>query len=246
MIKKIFSIVLLSIVLFSCKTNESASEKAVNITEVQEILKSEPGLQVLDVRTPKEFADGHLAGAINMNIKDGDFEQQIQNLHKTKPVLVYCLAGVRSSEAAHLLAKNGFTKIYNFKDGMLGWRNNNLAVEGASATATNDPAAPGANMTMADYNQLLEGDKLVLVDFYAEWCGPCKAMAPFLDSMAAQHEKTLKLVRIDVDENQQIASHFGISAIPLLYGYKNKNKVWEQMGFADRNAIEEGLKQYLN
>ena len=246
MVKKFLSILIISILLFSCQTKESAPEKVVNVTEVEDILKNESDLQVLDVRTPKEFGEGHLPGAVNMNVKEGDFEQQIQNLDKTKPVLVYCLAGVRSSEAARTLAKNGFTKIYNFKDGMLGWRNNYLAVEGAPVAALNSPGAPGTNMTMADYNHLLEGDKLVLVDFYAEWCGPCKAMAPFLDSMATEHEKTLKLVRIDVDENQQIASHFGISAIPLLYGYKNKNKVWEQMGFADRKAIEKGLKQYLN
>lgn len=244
--KNIVTALVLSLAFLSCKTatkDKMSNTTVVNATTVQEIIAGNGDVQILDVRTPKEFQQGHIAGAVNININEGDFDQQILSLDKNKPVIVYCLSGGRSSDAAEKLAAAGFENIYHYKEGMLGWRNSNMPEENSGIV--NNETAAGTNMSMADYNHLLEDDKLVMVDFYADWCGPCKAMAPFLDSMAVEHKDKLKLVRIDVDENQQVAQNFGISAIPLLYGYKNKNKVWEQMGFADRRSIEKDLKQYL-
>lgn len=76
---------------------------------------------VLDVRTPEEFKAGHLDKAININVNDKSFEAQSAKLDKAKPVLVYCLAGVRSHRAAEMLRQKGY-KVHELKDGIEAWQ----------------------------------------------------------------------------------------------------------------------------
>lgn len=84
---------------------------------------------ILDVRTPKEVAGGFIPGAVHIDIYEDDFEQAINKLAKDKVVFVYCAAGGRSSDAAGLLQKNGFTKIYNLEDGFSDWKKKGFPVE---------------------------------------------------------------------------------------------------------------------
>jgi|WetSurMetagenome_2_1015567.scaffolds.fasta_scaffold47118_3 thioredoxin 1 len=77
---------------------------------------------LLDVRTPEEYKDGHLANAVNMNWNDESFGTQIKSLDKNAPVFVYCYAGGRSSAAAKELRKQGFKEVYDMQGGMSAWR----------------------------------------------------------------------------------------------------------------------------
>lgn len=86
-------------------------------------------VQLLDVRTPEEYADGHIAGSELMNIKDADFASQIGSLDKEKPVLVYCRSGKRSMAAAKILEQAGFTKIISLEGGILDWKKQELPIE---------------------------------------------------------------------------------------------------------------------
>ncbi len=79
---------------------------------------SEPGVTVVDVRTPEEYAAGHLDGAVNMNVEGPDFANQINTLDKNGTVAVYCHSGRRSAIAADELALSGFTSIINLKGGI--------------------------------------------------------------------------------------------------------------------------------
>jgi rhodanese-related sulfurtransferase len=81
-----------------------------------------PGIQLLDVRTAQEFGQGHIKNALNYDILGDDFERNIVNLKKDKPVYVYCHAGGRSAEAAGILGKKGFKEIYNLTGGITAWK----------------------------------------------------------------------------------------------------------------------------
>ncbi|MBX7226000.1 MAG: rhodanese-like domain-containing protein [Chitinophagales bacterium] len=84
--------------------------------------------QLIDVRTPEEFASGHLQNAVNINFYSSDFKEQLEKLDKTKPVMVYCKSGGRSGKAAIILKELGFTIVYNLADGVEGWKNKQLPV----------------------------------------------------------------------------------------------------------------------
>ena len=102
----------------------SAASKAV-IREVDpaaaEKLVSDSKVVVLDVRTPKEFREGHIKGATNLNFYARTFEQELAALDKSRPYLVHCAVGGRSSKAVKKMEQLGFTNIYHLEPGMKGW-----------------------------------------------------------------------------------------------------------------------------
>lgn len=196
--------------------------------------------QLIDVRTPAEFAGGHVANAVNMDVNGSDFSTRITQLDKTKPVVVYCLSGGRSSDASEQLLKAGFTTVYNFEGGMLAWRNAGKPEDKATATSTT-PAETAAvsdesnelkpvNMTVADYTAKTASKKYVLVDYNASWCGPCRMIKPFIHKIAGEHKSDLLLLDIDVDQNQQLAGHKNITSIPFLELYQDGKLIWTQLG----------------
>jgi rhodanese-related sulfurtransferase len=97
--------------------------KNVTVDEAEKLIKDTPGLIVLDVRSPEEFDHEHIKGAINANILGKEFESDIAKLDQTKPVLVHCAAGRRSSMALEeLQAKTKFPQIYHMNDGFTAWK----------------------------------------------------------------------------------------------------------------------------
>ena len=94
----------------------------VKVAEFKKLAKAGTGV-ILDVRTPKEYAEGHINGSINMNYFDKDFKNQLGKLDKAKPVYVYCHSGGRSSKAMNIMKNQGFKTIYNLTGGYAAWKN---------------------------------------------------------------------------------------------------------------------------
>ena len=84
--------------------------------------------QIIDVRTPKEFLEGHIKYALNIDYYSEDFSSTIRKLDTLKPVYIYCRSGKRSSNSATLFQKAGFAQIYNLEGGILGWKSSDLPV----------------------------------------------------------------------------------------------------------------------
>lgn len=107
------------VITWSCvKTQERITLIDPNAFEQQMNVVSS---QIIDVRTPLEYAEGHIANAININVNEADFTLQIIDLDKNKPVMVYCKAGGRSAKAASILKDKGFKQVYDLDGGMIGW-----------------------------------------------------------------------------------------------------------------------------
>ena len=94
--------------------------------------------------------------------------------------------------------------------------------------------------------EVLNSDKPVLVDFWAEWCGPCKAIAPPLDELAADYGDRLKVVKVDIDENQEMAQQFGIRSIPQLLVFKDGNEVDRMVGVVPKKQLSEKIDTHLS
>ena len=86
-------------------------------------------------------------------------------------------------------------------------------------------------------SDVLESRTPVLVDYWAEWCGPCKSIAPILDEVAKEYEGRLKIAKINVDENQQVPAKFGIRGIPTLMLFKNGNVEATRVGALSKSQL---------
>ena len=97
---------------------------------------------------------------------------------------------------------------------------------------------------MEKFNELIQSTELVLVDFYAEWCGPCKIMKPKILDVAERMGDNVKVVQIDVDKEKELATRFRISSVPTLIIFKNGKQQWRQSGIISALALMKLLQEY--
>lgn len=125
--KVIALVAVLLIGLSACAGESNAAVTNLNVSEFANVLATED-VVILDVRTPAEFADGHIANAINIDAQSGNFAAEIEGLDKTKTYAVYCRSGNRSGTATQIMAEAGFSKLYNMNGGTIDWTNSGFAL----------------------------------------------------------------------------------------------------------------------
>ncbi len=234
--KKInLGILVLSLLFFINCSNGQNAKTNLDAMAFNEMVKSTTNPQLIDVRTADEFSKGHLMNALNIDWNGNEFDMLTSKLKKEEAVFVYCLSGGRSSAAAAQLRQSGFKNVIELNGGIMKWRGANLP-ETTAASVTN------TSMSVADFQQLIKSDKIVLVDFYADWCAPCKKMKPYLLEIEKEMSADVILVRINADDNQALCKSLKIDALPVLQVYKAGQLTWNQIGFVDKATVLKQLK----
>ncbi|MBT8254290.1 MAG: rhodanese-like domain-containing protein [Flavobacteriaceae bacterium] len=125
--KQVFTLLLLGLLIVSCKTETPTEIEMVSPEEMQELTKMED-VQLVDIRTPIEFEEGYINGFQNIDYFSDTFDQDIQKLDKTKPVIVVCRSGKRSAKCSRKMVKAGFVKIYDLDGGLTKWKHEGFEV----------------------------------------------------------------------------------------------------------------------
>ncbi|MDP2414457.1 thioredoxin [Daejeonella sp.] len=94
------------------------------------------------------------------------------------------------------------------------------------------------------FNELIESDKPVLVDFFAEWCGPCKVMAPILKDVKQEVGDAVSILKVDVDKNPQAAATYQVQGVPTLILFKQGKVLWRQSGVVQKNGLVGVIKKF--
>ena len=193
----------------------------------------QPGIQLLDVRTAKEFGEGHLPDALQADYtKKEEFFDRIRHLDKTKPVYVYCLSGGRSSAAAKWMRENGYTKVVEMEGGVMAWKKAGKSLTGGT---------PSPQMTIADFEKAVKADKLVLVDVGAAWCPPCRKMEPVLKQL--QQERKIRVVNVDGGKDTDVMGKISARSLPTFVLYKNGREVWRKEGIVGIEEFRTAIKE---
>lgn len=202
-------------------------------------LKEKAGLaQLVDVRTAEEYLRGHLKRASNLNFNDDNFEDLVKaKLDKTRPVFIYCFSGRRSSDAAVFLRDLGFNEVYDMAGGFAKWTSSSKPY-----VSDNITTQPIAAFTMENLERIMKTNDLVFIDFYADWCAPCKKMTPILNKIADQN-KEIKLIKIDAEKSDNIALAYKVEEIPTYVILKKGRQVWRGVGEMDEAEITEVIKK---
>lgn len=124
----IFSVFVMSIMFFGCESKSADKQgtdgkEAITLLSPKDLKSFPADVQLIDVRTPKEYQKSHLKNAININLFSSDFNDKINKLDKNKDVYLYCETGGRSKFVAKRLKKQGFTNIYDLEGGISNWQN---------------------------------------------------------------------------------------------------------------------------
>ena len=118
--KKLISILVASVFVLTACGGNGGKVTNLNVNDFAKKI-TDSSVTLVDVRTPGEFASGHIAGATNVDFESGNFEQDIQKLDKTKTYAVYCRSGNRSGQATALMVKDGFKAVFNLDGGIINW-----------------------------------------------------------------------------------------------------------------------------
>ena len=101
-------------------------------------------------------------------------------------------------------------------------------------------------MAKENFKELIAGETPVLVDVFADWCGPCQAMMPEIDSLAAAHGERLRVLKVNIDANPQMGQAFGIRGVPTLLLFKSGELVWRASGYHTKSQLESAVKPFEN
>lgn len=222
----------LTITLAACNSNAQNNYKLVEVPTFETAILN-PKAQIIDVRTPQEFAGGAIDNAVNIDWNNPDFIKNIENLDKNQPVYVYCLSGGRSKKAADKLVASGFTNVVELKGGWMSW------------SKAHPNTVTKSQYTAESFIKLTKESPVVLVDFYAEWCGPCKKMGPYIEKFKNDYKGKVNIVKIDADQNKQLVLDLGYQALPIILVYKNGEKAFEREGYVSEQELKTILDKQL-
>lgn len=228
---KIFSLFLLSFLILSCQGQSAKEVKTVDVKTFAEKLNTTSNPQLLDVRTPEEFSDGHIDHAVNVDWNGEDFVTKAKQYDRSKPIFVYCKVGGRSSQAAKKLAELGFKEVYNLDGGYMKWDKSGVA----------DTSEKIIGMCDQEFNELLQSNDRVMVDFGAKWCAPCIKMKPYITKLQTELKDQIKIVQLDADENKTLVKQMKLDSLPVIIVYEKGKEVWRNLGYIS----EEELRKHL-
>ena len=100
-------------------------------------------------------------------------------------------------------------------------------------------------ITDANFQELVEGDKPLVVDFWAEWCGPCRMITPFVEELAHEYEDKVVIGKLNVDENNQVVGQFGIRNIPTILFFKDGKLAGKHVGATQKSTLEAKIKALI-
>ncbi len=229
---KILTIIGFCLLCLSCNSQTSKNIQTIAPATFAEKTNAIENAQLLDVRTPEEYQSEHLDKAVNVNWNDDQFVANVSKYDKSKPVFVYCKVGGRSMQAAQKLSELGFTEIYNLDGGILKW----------NAAGLSKPSEKTVGMTLSAYEMLTKSNPKVLVNFYADWCAPCKKMQPYMLKLQKDLNEKVTVSRIDAEAHKTLISEMKIDELPVLILYENGQPIWQHKGFISEKDLKKQLQ----
>lgn len=227
--KHLLPIILLIAVLPACQSQNNGTKTQLTPDEFEKGM-TQPNIQILDVRTAAEFRNGHIKNALQADWRDNaQFKDRTQHLDKNKAIYIYCLSGGRSAAAAEWLRNQGYKQVLELTGGLTSWNSAGKALENAGQSP---------QLSAAAYQEMINSAPVVLVDFGASWCPPCKKMEPVLDELQKENSGQFKLVKVDGGNDFDIMKAQKVEALPVFIIYKNGKEVWRKQGITAKEEFK--------
>ena len=235
--KKLFLFGFILAVVAGCNT--TPVESSMDVETFAKTLESKSDAILVDVRTPQEHEAGYIPNSINIDFRSENFLDEVNKLDKSKPVFIYCQAGGRSARAFQMMKENGFNELYELNVGYGGWLSSGKQIsepEGNADTPVHEEE---------DFHSAMKSDRLVLVDFMATWCGPCKRMKPFMEKLHDELKDQVLITEVDVDKQPDLAAKYRIEAMPTLVFFKDGKELDRIVGGQTEEQMRKLIADHL-
>ncbi len=240
-IKQLVTLII-ALFIFTFASGQNQSQIVENATpeKFKQLVESGIGV-LLDVRTSEEVEQGYIGGASTIDFYDDDFASKVNLIPKDKPVYVYCKMGGRSAQAAEIMKKNGFKKVYNLEGGLTAWSGKGFAVTKPESVKDENIK----QLTLAEFNQMLKTKQPVLVDFHTKWCAPCRKMIPVVEKIAEDFKGKAVVIRIDVDNSKEVATKYQIRGVPVFILFKSGVQKWKYNGAISGEELSKKIAENI-
>jgi thioredoxin 1 len=238
---RLIYILIISLLASLTACAQSPTTIQVGSEEFHQLLADGGGV-LLDVRTEHEFQNGHIENAGQLNFYARDFRQRLLLLPKDQPVYLYCNTGWRSNIAASYLIRNGYTNVYNLEHGIMEWEQADMPVN----VDPNAQPETDNRFLPEQFNALIQQEQLVLIDFYAPWCGPCRQMMPMIDKLTTEYEGKIEIVKINADASKHLMRNLQMVTVPYLVLYLNGEILFEHKGLLEEQELLAILETHYN
>jgi thioredoxin len=233
--KRFYFLTVLSV--FCLGVAVAAPDESLSIKEFADKIYQAKHPQILDARSPEEFSNNRIKGAVNADLADSiGLKKLIAQLDPNNPTFTYSINSGRSVILANKLRALGFKQVYALPGGLANWVGAGYPLESSGKK--------GLSLTGKQFKQLTTSNELVLVDFGSKYCGGCRKLVPVLDSLEHTYSKSVKFVRIELDDNTEVIKEQKIEALPRLILYKNGENVWKNEGFISSSAVAQVINKY--
>jgi len=226
---------MLTILFYTAYTQKVEKKKEViqvNFIEFKKLIEKADGT-FIDVRTKSEYSAEHIKNAGQLNYYAFDFKKKLLLLPKNQPIYLYCNTGYRSQKAGEILIKNGYTNVYNLEYGIMEWNLKDLPViEGDKSFLIKENS-----VSIYEFNKLIASNKLILFDFYAPWCGPCRKMMPMIDSIKTEYYGKVTIIKVNSDVSKKLVKELRLIGVPYIVFYKDNKKFFEKRGVVTREEL---------
>lgn len=236
------NLILLLLVAFASCTSVNKSQ-ILNVKDFNDKTTS-ANAKIIDVRTPEEFNEGCISGAVNIDYNGANFESELANLDKNETYLIYCLSGNRSGKALDKMHELGFKNIFHLDGGIKAWQAADMPLEVPGEITFKTETPEKTESQAPDFKTAIYGDKLVFIDFNATWCGPCRKMQPFVDMIKEERPNDVLVYGIDTDQQPQLAQEYQIVNLPTVILMKKGVVLYRQEGYHDQQSLNDLVTKY--
>jgi rhodanese-related sulfurtransferase len=185
------------------------------------IIDRQSNPQIIDARSPEEFAYNHINGSLNFNLQTAGYITFVQALDKSRPVFIYAINTGRSGALAKDLIQQGFHDVHDLAGGIANW------IGGGQPYYT----SVKKGLSLPEYKNIIASRKTVLVDIGSRYCSACKKVKPILDSLRKENGDAVKIVEIELEESPQlIAALKTVDVFPYLILYEHGEIVLKKSG----------------
>jgi thioredoxin 1 len=215
-----------------------AQNEALSVDEFQRNLKDESEILVLDFQSEHNFKRGHIKKSKNIPFDSEKFESEINRIAKLDDkIFFYCTTDEENIIALQYLKEIGYQQIKYLKGGFVTWQSKSKPY---SSSIRN--LKPYTNLNYDNLKAILTQNEFIFVDFYADWCKPCKKMNPILKEIG-ENDPEIKIIKVNADESSELINHYGVEEIPTYLFFKNRTQVWRYTGEISKNELVEIIEK---